>query len=85
MKGEEKILDVYKKLESEYTKVRKYKFWRSESVEGRNGVGIMVREDLVQEVKRLRVKRLDNRMMKIAMVCGRKILHVFSEYAPQQS
>ena len=24
-------------------------------------------------------------MMKIAMVCGRKILHVFSVYAPQQS
>ena len=23
-------------------------------------------------------------MMKIAMVCGRKILHVFSVYAPQQ-
>ena len=30
------------------------------------------------------VKRLDDRMMKIAMVCGMMILHVFSVYAPQQ-
>ena len=42
----------------------------------RNEVGIMVNEDLVKEV--IEVKRLDDRMMKIAMVCGRKILHVFS-------
>ena len=41
----------------------------------------MVKEDLVKEV--IEVKRLDDRMMKIAVVCGRKILHVFS-YAPQQ-
>ena len=27
---------------------------------------------------------MDARMMKIAMVRGRKILHVFSVYAPQQ-
>ena len=34
----------------------------------------------------IEVKRLDDRMMKIAMVCGRKILHVYSVsavYAPQ--
>ena len=36
----------------------------------------MVKEDLIEEV--IEVKRLDDRMMKIAMVCGRKILHVFS-------
>ena len=48
----------------------------------RNGVGVMVKEDLAEEV--IEVKRLDDRMMKIAMVCGRKILHVFSVYAAQQ-
>ena len=37
----------------------------------RNGKGIMVKEDLVEEV--FEVKRLDDRMMKIAMVSGRKI------------
>ena len=38
-------------------------------------IGIMVKEDLVEEV--IEVERLDDRMMKITMVCGRKILHVF--------
>ena len=46
----------------------KYKFWWSGSEEGRNGVEIMVKEDLVEEV--IELKRLDARMMKIAVVCG---------------
>ena len=80
-------MDVYKKLgkgakEPVYGGKEKYKFWWSGSEEGRNGVGIMVKEGLVEEV--IEVKRLDDRMMKIAMLCGRKILHVFSVYAPQQ-
>ena len=41
----------------------KYKFWRSGSAEGRNEVGIVVKEDLVEEV--IEVKRLDDRMLKI--------------------
>ena len=41
-----------------------------------------MKEDLVEKV--IEVKILDDRMMKIAMVCGRKILHVFLVYAPQQ-
>ena len=60
----------------------KYKFWWIGSEEGRNGLGIMVNDDLVEEV--IKVKRLNDRMMKIAMVCGRKIFHVSSVYAPQQ-
>ena len=41
-----------------------------------------MKEDQVGEVNE--VKRLDDRMIKIAMVCGRKILHVFSvDYALQ--
>ena len=42
----------------------------------------MVKEDLVEEV--IEVKRFNDRMMKIAMVCKKKNLHVFSVYAPQQ-
>ena len=38
----------------------------------------MVKEDLVEEV--YQIKRFDDRMMKIAMMCGRKILHIFSLY-----
>ena len=53
-----------------------YKFWWSGSEEGRNGVGIIVKKYLVEEV--IEVKRLDDRMMQIAMVCGRNILHIFS-------
>ena len=44
-------------------------------MEGRNEVGILLKEDLVEEV--IEVKRPDGRMMKIAMVCETKILHVF--------
>ena len=64
-----------------YVDEKKYKFWWSGSEEGRNGVGIMVTEGLVKEV--IEVKTLDDRMMKVAMVCGRKILHIFSVYAQQ--
>ena len=39
--------------------------------------------DLVEKVIEA-FERLDDRMMKITMVCGRKIFHVFSVYAPQQ-
>ena len=53
-----------------------------EEKKGRSGVGIMVKEDLVEEL--IEVKRLVDRMMKIAMVFGRKILHVFSVHAAQQ-
>ena len=60
----------------------KYKFCWSGSVEGRNGVGIMVKEDLVVEV--FEVKRLNDRVMTIALKWGRKILYVFSVYALQQ-
>ena len=49
-------------------------FWWSGSEEGRNRVGIMVK-DLVEEV--IEVKILDDRMMKIAIVCKRKILMSF--------
>ena len=42
----------------------------------------MVKEDLVEEL--IEVKRLDDRMMKIAIICRRMILHVFSLYASRQ-
>ena len=51
-------------------------------MEGRNGVRIMVKEDLLGEM--IQLKRLVDRMMKIAIVFGRKLLHVFSVYALQQ-
>ena len=52
----------------------KCNFCWSKSEEGINGVGIVVKEDLVALIE---VKRLDDRMIKSAMVCGRKNLHGF--------
>ena len=60
----------------------KYKFWWSRLEEDRNEVGIIVKEDLVEQV--IEVKKLYDRMMKVVMVCGRKIFHVFLVYSSQQ-
>ena len=59
-----------------------HKFWWSEGRESRNGVGIMVREELVEDVTE--VIRTDERLIKIKMVWGRTIAHIFSVYVPQQ-
>ena len=79
-------MDVYKKLGQGtriYEGEERFKFWWSGSQKGRIGVGIMVKEDLVEEV--IEVKGLDDRILKIAVVCGRKILHVISVFAPQEA
>ena len=60
----------------------RYKFWWSgEKKDKRGGVGLLVREDLVQDV--MEIQRLTTRIMSIKMLVGRKILQVFSVYAPQ--
>ena len=78
--------DVYKKLgigamKPEYTEVKK----NTSLVERMKGGEKWSRDHGERRPSRGgEVKRLDDRMMKIAMVCLRKILHVFSVYAPQQ-
>ena len=49
-----------------------YKFWWNGGTESRNGVGIMVKEELVEDV--IEVIRIDDRLpvMKIKMVWGSK-------------
>ena len=42
----------------------------------------MVREELVEDV--IEVIRTEERLMKIKIVCGRRIAHMFSVYVPQQ-
>ena len=59
----------------------KYKFWWSGNKTGRNGVGLLVRDEMVENV--IEVKRTNDRIMKIKMVLGKKVVHVFSTYAPQ--
>ena len=60
----------------------KYKFWWSGRRESRNGVGIMVREELVEDV--IEVIKIDLRLMKIKIVWGRRIAQIFSVNVPQQ-
>ena len=60
---------------------QKYKFWYSSNLSGANGVGILMRQELAENV--IEVERFCDRIMRIKMVLGRAIYHVFSVYAPQ--
>ena len=59
----------------------KYKLWYSGSREGLYGVGIMVRQDLIDNV--LKIERFSDRLIKIRLVLGKKVFNIFSLYAPQ--
>lgn len=59
----------------------KYKFWYCGGPAGENGVGIFVKFDLVESV--IEVVRFGDRLMKIKIVLGGVVYHVFSAYAPQ--
>ncbi|XP_059281266.1 uncharacterized protein LOC132034960 [Lycium ferocissimum] len=58
-----------------------YKLWFSNRSRDRNGVGILVDNDLRDQV--VGVKRVSDRLMKIKLVVGGFILHIISAYAPQ--
>ena len=59
----------------------KYKLWYSGGPEKQNGVGIMMKAELADNV--IEVKRYDDRLMKIRMVVGKTIWNILSLYAPQ--
>ena len=59
----------------------KYKLWYSGGPDKLNGVGIMMKAELADNV--IEVERYDDRLMKIRMVVGKKIWNIFSAYAPQ--
>ena len=56
-------------------------FWYSSSNSGANGVGILLSHELVENV--IEVDRFSDRMMRIKMVLGKVVYHIFSVYAPQ--
>ncbi|KAF3624282.1 putative pre-mRNA-processing factor 6-like [Capsicum annuum] len=58
-----------------------YKLWYSGSDRRRNGVGILVDEELRGQV--VEVKRVSDRLMTIKLVIGGFTLHVCGVYAPQ--
>ncbi|XP_065318841.1 uncharacterized protein LOC135926838 [Gordionus sp. m RMFG-2023] len=55
----------------------KYKFWQG-SNDGKAGVGVLVAEKLVDKV--VEVRRLDNQIMVIKMIFGRKLYNINSAY-----
>ena len=59
----------------------KFKLWYSGGQEKKNGVGILMRADMSDNV--IEVHRYDDRMMRIKLVIGKKVWNVFSIYAPQ--
>ncbi|ESO01769.1 hypothetical protein HELRODRAFT_160929 [Helobdella robusta] len=60
----------------------RYKLWWKGD-DGMGGVGVMVREELVEKV--LEVRRRSNGVIVVVMVFGKVIVRVISGYAPQQS
>ncbi|XP_060182003.1 uncharacterized protein LOC132611615 [Lycium barbarum] len=61
--------------------VDEYKLWFSGRSRDRNGVGILVDNDLREQVAG--AKRVSDRLMTIQLVVGGFILHIISAYAPQ--
>ena len=59
----------------------KYKLWYSGNEDGSNGVGIFACQELTENV--IEVVRYSDRLMKVKMVLGSKLYHIFSVYAPQ--
>ena len=59
----------------------KYKFWYSGNGEGTNGVGVLIRSELAENV--IEVVRINGRIMKVRLVLGESVHQIFSIYAPQ--
>lgn len=57
-----------------------YKFWWA-GEKKKAGVGLLVREDLVEDV--IQVERINARIIKMKIVVGRKVMNIFSVYVPQ--
>ena len=59
----------------------KYKFYYSGNDSRTHGVGLFIRDVLMENV--FSVEYYSDRIMKVQMVLGRRVYHVFSIYAPQ--
>ena len=59
----------------------KYNFWYSSSSSDTNGVGILVRQELAEDV--IEVEKISDRIMRIKIVFGTTINNIISVYAPQ--
>ena len=59
----------------------KFKLWYCGNADGTAGVGILIKQCLAERV--LEVVRTDERIIKIKILLGKTIYHVYSVYAPQ--
>ena len=57
-----------------------FKFWYSDFKRAANGVGILVKKDLVEQV--VEVRRKSECIMSVKLVVGLEIFNVVSVYAP---
>ena len=60
---------------------QKYKFWYKGNSEGTNGVGVLIKHELAENI--IEVSRYSDRLMSIKAVLGDSVWHIFSLYAPQ--
>ena len=58
-----------------------FKLWYSGVKRTTNGVGILVKRDLVEQV--VEVRRKSDRIMSIKLVVGSEVINIVSVYAPQ--
>ena len=56
-------------------------WWAGEQGQRRGGVGVMMREEMMDKV--VKVERVSPRIMKICVVMGSEVCQIFSVYAPQ--
>ena len=76
-----KIIGIEDKDEEIVNENNRYKIWYFGEKNKRGGVAIAVRKSWEENI--IEVNNYSSRMIKIKLVCGKKIIHFFSVYAPQ--
>ena len=76
-----KIVGIEEKDEEFVNENNRYKIWYCGGENNRGGVAIAVRKSWEENI--IEVNNYSSRMIKIKLVCGKKIIHFFSAYAPQ--
>ena len=74
-----KIIGIEDKDEEIVNENNRYKIWYFGEKNKRGGVAIAVRKSWEENI--IEVNNYSSRMIKIKLVCGKKIIHFFSVYA----
>ena len=68
-------------VDAKAKEIDEYKLWYSNFKRAMNGVGILIKKDLMEQV--VKVKRKSDCIMSVKLVVGSDIFNVISVYAPQ--